>query len=327
MLYTDLSMGIVRVTELAALSCAKYMGRGDRNIAVQAAVEGFRSAMIKLPIKGTVVIAESELDEPFMLKRGDRIGVWGDNMPDFDIAVDPLDGSILIAKGLPNAMSVIAVGPRGTLLNVPDVYMKKIVVGPGAAGRIDINKSIEENIHSVSKALNKDVSELTVIIQDRPRHEKLIADARNAGARVKLFSEGDVAAALATGFDDTGIDLFVGVGGAPEGVIAAAAIKCMGGEIQAKFIPKDDDEKNKIFELGVDNIDDVLKIDDLVRTDNVYFAATGITESDLLKGVVYYENEVATTHSIVMRSKTGSIRFVEARHALKKSVVNVCVKR
>lgn len=327
MFYTDLSMGIVRVTELAALSCAKYMGRGDRDIAIQAAVEGLRSATIKLPIKGTIVVAQSEFDEVFMLRKGDRIGVWKADMPELDIAVDPLDGSILIAKGLPNAMSVIAVGPKGSLLNAPDTHMQKIVVGPGAAGKIDINASIEENIHSVARALNKDVGELTVIIQDRQRHEKLIAEARKAGARVKLFSEGDVAAALATGFDDTGIDIFVGTGGAPEGVIAAAAIKCIGGEIQAKLVPRSEEERKEIHEIGIRDIDEVLTIDDLIKTDDVFFAATGITESDLLKGVVYHENDIATTHSVVMRSKTGSIRFVEARHVLKKSVVNVFVKR
>ncbi|KPU44192.1 fructose-1,6-bisphosphatase class 2 [Oxobacter pfennigii] len=327
MLYTDLSMGIVRVTELAALSCAKYMGRGDKDLAFRAAVEGLRSAMIKLPIKGTVVVTESSADGDYILNKGDKLGVWKDDMPEYDIAVDPLDGAVLIAKGLPNAMSVIAVGPKGSLFKAPDVYMQKIVAGPEARGVIDINKSIDENIKNVAKALDKDISELTVIIQDRPRHEKLIRDARAAGARVKLFGEGDVAAALAALFDDTGVDLFVGTGGASEGVIAAAAVKCLGGHMQAKFLPKDDKEKDELSKLGIDNVDSVLTVDDLVKTQDVFFAATGITDCDLLKGVVYHENEMATTNSVVLRSKTGSIRFVEARHAIKKSTVNVFVKR
>lgn len=327
MLYTDLSMGIVRVTELAALSCAKYMGRGDRSIAIQAAVEGMKSAMVKFPIRGTVVVSESELNDEFMLKNGDKMGIWSDEMPEYDIAVDPLDGSVLIAKGLPNAMSVIAVGPKGSFFNAEDEYMGKIVVGPGAAGKININDSIGDNICAVADALNKEVGELTVIIQDRPRHQRLISEARKAGARVKLFGEGDVAAALATGFDDTGIDLFVGVGGAPEGVIAAAAIKCMGGEMQAKLIPKYEVDEMQIFEPDKLGTGDVLTIDDLIKTDDVFFSATGITESELLKGVVFHENEIAATHSVVMRSKTGSVRFVEAQHALKKSIVNVFIKR
>lgn len=319
MINTDVAMGLVRVTEAAALKGAKLMGRGDKIAADQAAVDGMEKAFNMMPIKGTVVIGEGEIDEAPMLYIGQKVGIWDDNMPEMDIAVDPVDGTVLIAKGLPNSIAVVAMGPKGSLLHAPDMYMKKIAVGPGAKGAIDINKSPRENILNVAKALNKDVTELTVTVQERDRHNYIVEQAREVGARVKLFGEGDVATIIACGFEDTGIDLMIGTGGAPEGVIAAAAIKCMGGEMQAILEPHSEEERERCRKMGILDVEKVLTIDDLVKTDDVYFAATALTDSDLLKGVVFSKNDMAKTHSVVMRSKTGTIRFVEAIHYLNKS--------
>lgn len=323
MLNIDISMALVRVTEAAAIQSATFMGRGDKMGADQAAVDGMEKAFTLMPVRGTVVIGEGELDEAPMLYIGQKVGIGEANMPEMDIAVDPLDGTILIAKGLPNAIAVIAMGPKGSLLHAPDMYMKKIVVGPGAKGAIDIKKSPEENIINVAKALKKDVTELTIIVQERERHNYIVDAARKVGARVKLFGEGDVAAALACGFEETGIDMLMGIGGAPEGVIAAAAIKCMGGEMQAKLVPHSEEEIARCKSMGISDVNKIFGIDDLAKSDDVFFAATGITECDLLKGVIYSKNEIVTTHSIVMSSKTGTIRFVEALHDLNKSKIVV----
>ena len=319
MINTDVAMGLVRVTEAAALKGARLMGRGDKHAADQAAVDGMEKAFSMMPIRGTVVIGEGEIDEAPMLYIGQKVGIGHENMPEMDIAVDPVDGTSLIAKGLPNSIAVVAMGPKGSLLHAPDMYMKKIAVGPGAKGAIDINKSPRENILSVAKALNKDVSELTITVQERERHNYIVEQAREVGARVKLFGEGDVATIIACGFEDTGIDLMIGTGGAPEGVIAAAAIKCLGGEMQAILEPHTEEERERCRLMGIEDVEKVLTIDDLVKTDDVYFAATALTDSDLLKGVVFSKNEMATTHSVVMRAKTGTIRFVEAVHYLNKS--------
>jgi fructose-1,6-bisphosphatase II len=318
MMKQDIAMGLVRVTEAAALCSAKYMGRGDKIAADQAAVDGMEKAFSMLPVRGTVVIGEGELDNAPMLYIGQKLGIGQDDMVEMDIAVDPLDGTALIAKGLPNAIAVVAMGPKGSLLHAPDMYMKKIAVGAGAKGAININKSNKDNIINVAMALNK-VSEVTVIVQERERHEDIIKDAREVGARVKLFSEGDIAAVLACGFEDTGIDIMIGTGGAPEGVIAAAAIKCMGGDMQAKLVHQNEEEIERCKTMGIKDINKVLYINDLVKSDDVYFAATGITDCDLLKGVVYSKNNWGTTHSVVMRSKTGTIRFINAHHQLLKS--------
>lgn len=319
MLNTDIAMGLARVTEAAALCSAKFMGRGDKIAADQAAVDGMEKAFTMMPVRGTVVIGEGELDNAPMLYIGQKVGIGEENMPEMDIAVDPLDGTVLIAKGLPNAIAVVAMGPRGSLFHAPDMYMKKIAVGPGAKGAIDINKSPKENILNVAKALNKDVTELTVIVQERERHDYIVSAAREVGARVKLFGEGDVAAAIACGFENTGVDILMGTGGAPEGVIAAAAIKCMGGEMQAKLEPHTEEEKQRCIKMGIEDVNKTLFIDDLVKSDDVYFAATGITDCDLLKGVLFSKNDWAVTHTVVMRAKTGTVRFVEAHHDLNKS--------
>lgn len=321
----NLAMSLVRVTEIAALASAKYMGRGNKIAADQAAVDGMRSAFDLADIRGTVVIGEGEKDKAPMLFIGEEIGAGTDEAMEVDIAVDPLDGTTLVAKGLPNAIAVIAMAPKGCLLHAPDTYMKKIAVGPKAKGKIDIEASVEDNVKAVAKALDKDISDLTVIIQDRPRHYELIKEIRRIGARIKLFGEGDVAACLATCFDDTGVDMLMGIGGAPEGVIAAAALKCMGGDMQGQLNVRSDEEMERCKDLGLNqqDIDRILMLDDLVKGDEAFFSATGISDGDLLKGVVYKGNNQATTHSVVMRSKTGTIRFVEATHKLDKNDILV----
>jgi len=319
----DLALSLVRVTEIAAIISGRYMGRGDKIGADQAAVDGMRAAFQLVKTKGEVVIGEGELDEAPMLYIGEEIG-RGLNV-EADIAVDPLDGTTLVAKGLPNAMSVIAMAPRGCLLKAPDTYMKKIAVGPRARGAINIDASLEENLHKVARALNKKISDLTVIIQDRERHKELIQEVRRIGARIKLFAEGDVAAAIATCFEDTGVDIMLNIGGAPEGVIAAAAIKCMGGDFQGKLMPSSKEEMDRCRQLGWtdERLSQNMSIEALVKGEDVFFAATGISDGDLLKGVVYYENKIAKTHSVVMRAKTGTIRFIEAYHRLNKNDILV----
>ncbi|NLW40592.1 MAG: class II fructose-bisphosphatase [Tissierellia bacterium] len=324
----DLALSLVRVTEIAALVSARYMGRGDKEKADQAAVDGMRAAFDLVNTKGQVVIGEGELDEAPMLYIGEIIGKGMD--VEADIAVDPLDGTSLVAKGLPNAISVIAMAPKGCLLNAPDTYMKKMAVGPRAKGKINIEASIEENLYNVAKALNKEISDLTVIIQDRERHDELIQEVRRIGARIKLFGEGDVAAAIATAFEDTGVDIMISIGGAPEGVIAASALKCMGGDFQGKLYPMSEAERERCYELGWtdERLEKILTIDDLAKGDDIFFAATGISDGELLKGVVYYGDKLAKTHSIVMRSKTGTIRFVEAHHRLdKKDILKDILKK
>lgn len=311
----NLALNLVRVTEAAALESARYLGRGDKNAADQAAVDGMRKMFDTLNIDGTVVIGEGELDEAPMLYIGEQIGRAKEGCPKLDIAVDPLDGTNSVAKGLSNAISVVAVAPKGCLLHAPDMYMKKIAVGPRAKGSIDINASVEENLINIAKALNKDISDLTVTMLDRPRHNDLIASIRKVGARIKLFRDGDVAAAIATCFDHSGVDVLMGIGGAPEGVLAAAALKCMEGELQGKLMPSSDEQRVRCVEMGVD-VERVFTLDDLVRGNEILFAATGISDGELLKGVGYYGNNMARTYSVVMRAETGTIRFIEALHKL-----------
>ena len=319
----NLSMSLVRVTEIAALVSAKYMGRGDKEGADQAAVDAMRMSFNLVNVNGTVVIGEGELDEAPMLYIGENIGIGIKGAPNVDIAVDPVEGTTLVAKGLPNAISVIAIAPKGCLLNAPDTYMKKIAVGPRAADVVDLDASIEENLTNVAKALNKKISDLTVIIQDRQRHYDMVREVRRVGARIKLFGEGDVAAAIATAFEDTGVDVFMGIGGAPEGVLAASALKCMGGQFQGRLNPMSDEEVERCIALGwaKSDINRLLTLDDLAKGDDIFFSATGISDGELLKGVVFYGSNWAKTHSVVMRCKTGTIRFVEARHKLDKNEI------
>lgn len=321
----NLALELVRVTEAAALVSSKFMGRGDKNGADGAAVEAMRRAFESIKIKGEVVIGEGELDEAPMLYIGEKVGLQTDDCKEVDIAVDPLEGTTLIAKGLPNAISVIAMGAKGSLLNAPDTYMKKIIVGPKAKGAIDLNKTVEENILSVAKALGKKTSEMIIITQDRERHDYIVKAARSLGARIKVFSDGDVAAGIATCFEETGIDMLMGIGGGPEGVITAAAVKCMGGDMQGQIYPLSEQEIKRCHEMGFsdEDIEKILFIDDLAKGEDLFFAATGITQGDLLKGVVPIGNNKATTQSVVMRGKTGTIRFIDAIHSLDKNDILV----
>ncbi len=318
----DIAMGIVRVTEAAAMSCSKLLGKGNVEIVDKAAVDGARHAFNLLPIKGRVVIGECELDKSPILYIGEKVGMWEDGQLEMDVAIDPLDGTILVAKGRPNAISAVAVTAKGKIFKAPQIYMEKIAVGPRAKGAININASVEENINNVAKALNKDITEVTVMIQDRKRHEKLISDARKVGVRVKIFEEGDIAAALATVFEDSGIDILMGIGGAPEGVLAAAALKCLGGELQVKLMPENESQREMCIRAGIDDFNRVLTSDDLIKTDDVLFAATAVTDSEVLKGVTYKQG-IALTHSVVMRSSNGIVRFVEATHKLDKSMIHL----
>lgn len=310
----NLAINLVRVTEAAALGASKYMGKGDKNAADQAGVDGMRKMFDTINIEGTVVIGEGEMDEAPMLYIGEVVGSGGFKV---DIAVDPVEGTNSVAKGLPNSIAVVAMAPRGCLLNAPDMYMNKIAVGPKAAGKINLEASVQENLKALAIALDKSITDLTVTMLDRPRHDELIQQCREAGARIKLFKDGDVAAAMATCFGDTGVDMLLGVGGAPEGVIAAAALKCMGGEFQGKLVPYDEEERKRCIKMGLD-VNKILYMEDLVKGNEVYFAATGISDGELLKGVVYPGKGLAKTHSVVMRSETGTIRFVEAIHKLHK---------
>ncbi len=317
----NLALELVRVTESAALVSSQFMGRGDKNGADGAAVEAMRKAFESVNIDGEVVIGEGELDDAPMLFIGEKVGLRDEKSMKVDIAVDPLDGTTLIAKGLPNVISVIALGAKGSLLKAPDTYMKKIVVGPKAKGCIDLTKTPKENILAVSKALGKKTTQMTIVVQDRERHNDIIEAARKLGTRIQMFGDGDVAAAISTCFEDTGIDMMMGIGGGPEGVITAAAIKCMGGDMQAQIYPLSQEEIDRCHEMGYtdEQISKILSIEDLAKGEDLFFVATGITEGDLLSGVKNVGNNKAKTQSVVMRCKTGTIRFVDAIHNLDKN--------
>lgn len=311
----ELALEFVRVTEAAALAAGRLMGRGDKEAADQAAVDAMRAVFDTVHINGTVVIGEGEMDEAPMLYIGEEVGTGAD--PCVDVAVDPLEGTNLVARGLPNALSVVAVAPRGCLLHAPDIYMEKIAVGPRARGCIDLDAPVAENLQAVARALDKSVRDLTAIILDRPRHARIIEEIRAAGARVKLISDGDVSAAIATAIEDTGVDILFGTGGAPEGVIAAAALKCLGGEMQARLRPDGEEETARVLKMGLSDVNKLLRLEDLVVGDDIIFAATGITDGDLLRGV-RYRGQTAQTHSLVMRGITGTIRNITATHFLER---------
>ncbi|MCL6515857.1 class II fructose-bisphosphatase [Alicyclobacillus sp.] len=312
----ELALEIVRVTEMAALSCARWMGRGKKNEADEAATSAMRAMFDTVQMDGTVVIGEGEMDEAPMLFIGERLGTGAP--PAVDVAVDPLEGTNILAKGLWNAMAVVAVAPKGSLLHAPDMYMDKIAVGPRARGRVHLDASVEENLRAVADALDKDISDVVAVILDRPRHRQIIEQVRAAGARIKLISDGDVAAALNTAFEETGVDILFGQGGAPEGVLAAAALKCLGGELQGRLMPEDDAQLERCRQMGIADVRKVLTMDDLVKGDDAIFAATGVTDGELLRGVRFIGKSRAKTHSIVMRAKTGTIRFIEAVHDLSR---------
>jgi fructose-1,6-bisphosphatase II len=316
----ELALEFVRVTEAAAIASARWMGKGDKISADDAATEAMRAAFNTVNIDGIVVIGEGEMDEAPMLYIGERVGAGGGTL--VDIAVDPLEGTNLVAKGLPNAVAVMAIAERGSLLHAPDMYMDKIAVGPLAKGKIDITKPVSENVRNVAAALGRATEEITVVILDRPRHEKIIQEVRESGARVKLISDGDVSPAIAAAIEGTGVHMLLGIGGAPEGVIAAAALKCLGGDMQARLIPESQEEIIRAKTMGIADINQVLTLDDLVKSDDVMFAATAITDGDMLQGVNFFPGG-ARTRSLVMRSKTGTVRFVDAIHKLDKKPIFV----
>ncbi|SES85442.1 class II fructose-bisphosphatase [Anaerobranca gottschalkii] len=311
----ELALEFVRVTEAAALASARLMGRGLKDEADQAAVQAMRAMFDTVSMDGEVVIGEGEMDEAPMLYIGEKLG--NKNGPRLDVAVDPVEGTNLVAKGLPNAIAVVAVAPKGNLLHAPDMYMEKLATGPLGKGKVSLDKSPTENLEILAKAMNKRVQDLVAVILDRPRHQKIIEEVRKAGARVKLISDGDVAAAIATGYPSSGVDILFGIGGAPEGVLAAAALRCLGGEMQGRLVVDDESQLERLKEMNITDPNKILNIYDLAGRDDVIFAATGITDGDLLKGVRFMGN-IAYTESVVMRAQTGTIRTVFAQHCLDK---------
>jgi len=311
----NLALELVRVTEAAAMAASRWMGRGDKEGADGEAVNAMRRVLDTVNMDGVVVIGEGEKDEAPMLFNGEHCG--NGNEPATDIAVDPIDGTTLTALGRANAISVIAVSDKGTMFDPgPCVYMEKIAVGPGCADAIDLAKSPTENLQNIAEAKNKTVRDLTAVILDRDRHSELIAEVREAGARIRLISDGDVAGAISTAWPESGADVLFGVGGTPEGVISAAALKCLGGEMQGRLWPRNGTERQAAIDAGYD-LDRILDTDDLVRSDDVFFAATGITDGELLRGV-RFTAEGAVSDSLVMRSKSGTVRRIEATHNIDK---------
>lgn len=311
----NLALELARVTEAAALAAGRFMGRGDKEGADQAAVNAMRIVLQTVDMNGIIVIGEGEKDHAPMLYNGENVG--NGSPPDVDVAVDPIDGTRPLAFGRSNSLATVAIAPRGTMFDPgPFVYMNKLAVGPEAKGLINIEKPIAENLKAVAKARDKEVEDLTVIILDRPRHEKMIAEIRKAGARIRIIPDGDVAAALMTAWPDSGVDVLIGIGGTPEGVLAACALRAMGGEIQGKLYARDDDELHRGREAGYD-FDKILTMDDLVASEDVFFAATGITDGELLHGVRYF-GDGAKTDSIVVRGLTGTVREIIATHRIDK---------
>jgi fructose-1,6-bisphosphatase II len=307
----NLALELVRVTEAAALAAARWMGRGDKEAADQAAVDAMRLLLDTVPMDGIVVIGEGEKDNAPMLYNGEAIG--NGEPPVVDIAVDPVDGTTLTAKGQGGALAVVALSERGSMFDPgPCVYMEKIAAGEEAVDALDLDAGVTENLNRLAEVKNADVSDLTTVILDRPRHEQIVKEIRDAGARIKFIPDGDVAGAISAARDGTGVDMLIGIGGTPEGVIAAAAIKCLGGVIQGRLWPRSEAERDAAVAAGYD-LDRVLTTDDLVGGDNVFFAATGVTDGELLSGVRYRRGS-AITQSMVMRSRTGTVRFIEALH-------------
>lgn len=311
----NLALELARVTEAAALAAGRFMGRGDKEAADQAAVNAMRIVLQTVDINGVIVIGEGEKDNAPMLYNGENVG--NGSAPDVDVAVDPIDGTRPLAYGRTNSLATVAIAPRGTMFDPgPFVYMNKLAVGPEAKGMINIEKSITENLKAIAKAKHKDVEDLTTIILDRDRHKEMIAEIRRAGARIRQIPDGDVAAALMTAWPDSGVDVLIGIGGTPEGVLAACALRAMGGEIQGKLYARDEDEFRRGREAGYD-FDKVLTMDDLVSSEDVFFAATGITDGELLQGVRYF-GDGASTDSLVVRGLTGTVRQIIATHRIDK---------
>lgn len=311
----NLALELVRVTEAAALASARYMGRGDETASDQAAVDAMRRAFDQLNINGTVVIGEGERDQAPMLYIGEKVGSRAESAPEVDIALDPLEGTTICAKGGGGAISVIAIAKKGHFLHAPDTYMDKLACGPRCKGHVSIDHSPTDNIRIISEVLDKPLSDVTIVILDRPRHEKLVQEVRQVGARIRFIGDGDVSASLATCWDDSGIDLLLGIGGAPEGVITAAALKCLGGDFQGHLKFRNEEEKERAMRMGIKDLDRIYSMEELAQG-HVMFCATGVTDGPLLRGVRTIRGHRAQTHSIVMRSETGTTRNIEAKHNL-----------
>jgi fructose-1,6-bisphosphatase II len=311
----NLALDLVRVTEAAAMSAGRWVGRGDKEGGDGAAVDAMRRLINSIPMRGVVVIGEGEKDNAPMLYNGEHVG--DGTGPEVDVAVDPIDGTTLMSKGMPNALAVLAVAERGAMFDPSAVfYMEKLAVGPDCAGMVDINAGVTENLHRIAKVKKSSVSDVTVCILDRPRHEQLIQEVRQTGARIRFITDGDIAGAISAAREGSDVDVLMGIGGTPEGITAACALKCLGGELQAKLWPRDDAEREKALGAGHD-LERVLTTEDLVRGENVFFVATGVTSGDLLRGVRYRSGS-AYTQSLVMRSKSGTIRVIDSYHRLEK---------
>src|SRR3954470_16417482 len=309
----NIGLEAVRLTEAASIASARVMGRGDEKLADQAAVDAMRKAFNQLNIRGTIVIGEGERDEAPMLYIGEKVGRAEASDPEVDIALDPLEGTTITATGGPNALSVIAMADKGNLLNAPDTYMDKIAVGPSAKGAIDLNKSPSQNLRAIADRKGVYVDDLTVIILNRTRHEKLIAEVRGTGARIKLIGDGDVSAAIATCFPETGVDVLMGIGGAPEGVIAAAALRCSGGDMQGQLKFRNDKEVERAKKMGIPDVNKIWGLEEMAKG-NVIFAATGVTSGNFPRGTRFFKGG-AETHSVVMRSKSRTIRYIDSQHS------------
>ena len=310
----ELSMEFVRVTEAAAVACGRLIGKGDKNGADGLAVDAMRQMFDTVNISGTVVIGEGEMDEAPMLYIGEKVGAGG---PEVDIAVDPVEGTNLTAKGQNGAIAVIAIAPKGCLLHAPDMYMDKIAVGPRAKGCIDINAPVKENLARVAKALDREIADLNVVVLDRERHADIIREVREAGARISLITDGDVNPVVEACVEGSGVHMYIGRGGAPEGVLAAVAVKCLGGDMQGRLFPEDEEQLRRCHEMGITDVNQVLTLEDMVKGDDCMFTATGITNCNMLNGLRFFNGGVRT-HTISARYKTGTVRFVDAIHNLKR---------
>ena len=310
----ELSMEFVRVTEAAAVACGRLIGKGDKNGADGLAVDAMRQMFDTINISGTVVIGEGEMDEAPMLYIGEKVGAGG---PEVDIAVDPVEGTNLTAKGQNGAIAVMAIAPRGCLLHAPDMYMDKIAVGPRAKGCIDIDAPVKENLARVAKALDRDIADLNVVVLDRDRHADIIREVREAGARISLITDGDVNPVVEACVEGSGVHMYIGRGGAPEGVLAAVAVKCLGGDMQGRLYPEDEEQIKRCHAMGITDVNKVLTLEDMVKGDDCMFTATGITNCNMLNGLRYFNGGVRT-HTISARYKTGTVRFVDAIHNLER---------
>lgn len=315
----ELSMEFVRVTEAAAIACGHLVGRGDKNGADGLAVDAMRAAFDTVNISGTVVIGEGEMDEAPVLYIGEEVGAGGTPV---DIAVDPVEGTNLVAKGQPGAIAVIAIAPRGCLLHAPDMYMDKIAVGPRAKGCIDINAPISENLARVAKAMDRKISDLNVVLLDRERHYPIMEEIRKAGARISLITDGDVNPIVECCIEGSGVHMYVGRGGAPEGVLGAVAVKCLGGDTQCRLYPEDEAQIERCHKMGITDVNQVLTLDGVVKGDDCVFTATAITNCNTLNGLRYF-NDGVRTHTISARYKTGTVRFVDAIHSIDRKVLSV----